>query len=58
MAWERLSIGGIIVFDDYGIESTNRIAAYVNEMTATYGWLMVYNINGYAVAVKSGCLLS
>lgn len=53
--WERLSVGGIIVFDDYGIESTNGITAYVNEMTTTYGCVMIYNINGHAVVIKSGC---
>lgn len=52
--WKRLSIGGVIVFDDYGTESTNGITTYVNEMTTIYECLMIYNINGHAIIIKSG----
>lgn len=52
--WKRLSIGGVIVFDDYGTESTKGITAYVNEMTTIYDCLMIYNINGHAIIIKSG----
>jgi O-methyltransferase len=52
--WKRLGIGGVIVFDDYGIESTNGITTYVNEMAATFDCLMIYNLNGHAVIIKSG----
>jgi O-methyltransferase len=52
--WERLNVGGIIVFDDYGIETTNGITAYVNEMSTDYNSLMIYNLNGHAITVKTG----
>ncbi len=52
--WERLSIGGVIVFDDYGVETTNGITAYVNEMAKKCECVMIYNLNGHAISVKTG----
>lgn len=52
--WGRLSIGGIIVFDDYHNMLTNGIATYVNEMKAIYACVMIYNLNGHAVIIKTG----
>jgi O-methyltransferase len=52
--WNRLSIGGVIVFDDYGIETTNGITTYVNEMDHTYNCVIIYNLNGHAIIIKTG----
>ncbi len=51
-AWQRLSPGGCIVFDDYGFSSCDGIRKLVNERFPKDGCLFVHNINGHAVVVK------
>lgn len=50
--WPRLLRGGIVVFDDYGIESCPGIAKYVNEQKTRADRLVLHNLNGNAVMVK------
>lgn len=52
--WDHLSIGGIIVFDDYNNVLTNGITTYVNEMKNAYACVMLYNLNGHAIVIKTG----
>lgn len=50
--WPRLSVGGVIVYDDYGIAPTAGVTRYVNEQQGLADRLTVYNLNGHAVTVK------
>lgn len=48
----RLSIGSVIVFDDYGSVSTGGVTRYCDEFRAIPGFHFLYNINGHAVFIK------
>jgi O-methyltransferase len=50
--WPRLSPGGVVVFDDYGFDSTPGITEYVDEVKRDTDCLSFYNLNGHAVLVK------
>ena len=51
--WERLCIGGIVVFDDYGFHETNGITRFVNEQLPERDRIVIHNLNGHAVMVKT-----
>ena len=44
--------GGIIVFDDYVLASTDGVQKYVDELRSNQEMLMIYNQNGHAIFVK------
>lgn len=50
--WNKLIIGGIIVFDDYGYPTCTGITRYVNEQRNKKDRVIFYNINGHAIMVK------
>jgi O-methyltransferase len=50
--WDKLIIGGVIVFDDYGFHSTGGITKLVNSMKANDNCFVVHNLNGHAVLIK------
>lgn len=50
--WNKLIIGGIIVFDDYGYPTCTGITRYVNEQKNRKDSVIFYNINGHAIMVK------
>lgn len=51
--WERVSPGGIVVFDDYGmISACEGISRFVNEIKDDADKLFVWNLNGQAYIVK------
>lgn len=50
--WDRLVVGGIIVFDDYGFIETEGVTRYVDEITHREDRLFVYNLNGHGILVK------
>lgn len=50
--WDRLVIGGIIVFDDYGFIACEGITKYVNEIKQQKNLIFLHNINGHGVLVK------
>ena len=52
--WDRLIIGGIIIFDDYGFSNCTGIIKYVNEQKIMNDRLILYNINGHAIMIKIG----
>lgn len=52
--WERMSIGGIVVYDDYGFAGCDGITRYVEEQTNERDRIVVHNLNGHAVVVKIG----
>lgn len=51
--WPRLSIGGAVVFDDYGFARCDGVTKLVNERMARPGAIFLHNLNGHAVAVKT-----
>lgn len=52
-AWERMPVGGVVVFDDFGFPSTVGIARLVHEWEGRSDLVSVQNINGHAVFVKT-----
>jgi O-methyltransferase len=50
--WDRLIVGGIIIFDDYGFSSTDGITNFVNEQQNLEDRIIVHNLNGHAIMIK------
>lgn len=50
--WPKLSIGGMIVYDDYGFIDCDGITEHVEEQRSSSDRLLMYNLNGHAVIVK------
>ena len=48
----RLSIGSMIVFDDYGFSSCEGISIYCEELRKNKNFRFIHNINGHAIFVK------
>jgi O-methyltransferase len=51
--WPRLVVGGVVVFDDYGTDSTPGITTLVNEQRGLEGRLIVHNLNGHGLIIKT-----
>lgn len=53
-AWalDRLTVGGAIVFDDYGFRGCEGITRLVNELKDVDDFLMIHNLNGHAIFIK------
>lgn len=51
--WPRLHAGGVVVFDDYGFQGCDGVTRLVNERAAQPGNVMLHNLNGHAVLVKT-----
>ncbi len=50
--WDRLIIGGMIVFDDYGFHTTTGVTKYVNDRKNMSNSVIIYNLNGHAIMIK------
>jgi O-methyltransferase len=50
--WDRMVIGGVIVYDDYGFPQCQGITRFVNEQIPIKDRLVLYNVNGHALVVK------
>lgn len=50
--WPRLSIGGILFFDDYGFTNCDGVVRYINEQKSQSDRLIFHNLNGHAIAIK------
>ena len=50
--WDRLIVGGMVVFDDYGAITCDGITQFVNEQRVKKDRLYIYNVNGHAIFVK------
>ena len=50
--WNKLIIGGVVVFDDYGFGSTDGITNFVNEQRKLSDRIVLHNLNGHAVIIK------
>jgi len=53
-AWDRIVPGGAIVYDDYGFSCCEGIQRLVNEQAADGDKLVLHNLNGHAIVVKTG----
>lgn len=51
--WPRLSVGGIVVYDDYGFPTCDGITRFVNEAGRKPGSVTIHNLNGHAITVKT-----
>lgn len=50
--WDRMIVGGVIVFDDYGFHTCDGVTKYVNEQKLLSDRLVIHNINGHAIMIK------
>ena len=50
--WDKLEIGGIVVFDDYGFNTCTGITKLVNEIRLVGDRITIYNLNGHALMIK------
>jgi O-methyltransferase len=51
--WPRVPIGGIVVIDDYGFATCGGVTKFVNEQNDRLDLIMMHNLNGHAVMVKT-----
>lgn len=52
--WERMIVGGVVVFDDYGFAACAGITQLVNELADnTANAFFVHNINGHGLLIKT-----
>lgn len=51
--WDRIVPGGIVVHDDYGSKACEGITKYVNEQIAQRDRLVLHNLNGHAIVIKT-----
>ena len=50
--WNKLVVGGMIVFDDFGFPGTNGVTQFVEEQRAHQDRLVMHNLNGHGIIVK------
>ncbi|MEI6242485.1 MAG: TylF/MycF/NovP-related O-methyltransferase [Chlamydiota bacterium] len=55
--WDKMTVGGVIVFDDYGFETCQGITSFVNEYKHKKDCLFLHNLNGHAIFVKLAAIL-
>jgi len=51
--FDRLSSGGVIVFDDYGSIICEGVTEFVEEFRKTHPCLFIHNLNGHGVLIKN-----
>jgi O-methyltransferase len=52
--WQRMIVGGVVVFDDYGFAACAGITQLVNELAeSTSDAFFVHNINGHGLLIKT-----
>jgi len=54
--WHRMVPGGIVVYDDYGFSVCEGITKYVNEQVDETDRLVLHNLNGHAIVIKTPSL--
>ncbi len=50
--WDKMSTGGMIVFNDYGFPMTRGITRLVNEYREDGDKMVIHNFNGHGIIVK------
>jgi O-methyltransferase len=51
--WPRMPAGGTVVFDDYGFPACDGIPKLVHEYRGRHDMVILHNLNGHAVLVKT-----
>ena len=51
--WNKLEIGGIVIFDDYGFIGTEGVTEFVNEIKNLKNNLFFHNLNGHGIIIKT-----
>lgn len=51
-AWDRLVLGGVVVFDDYGFDGCIGVTRLVDGFRGLSDRVIIHNLNGHAVVVK------
>ena len=51
--WPKLSIGGMMIYDDYGFSGCNGIKIFVNQERQKRDRIVIHNLNGHAIVVKT-----
>jgi len=52
--WPRLSVGGVVVFDDYGFRGTPGVSRLVDALATLPDRVVLYNLAGHAVMIRTG----
>ncbi len=50
--WDKLVIGDIVVFDDYGFHTCNGITKFVEEQRLLKDRIVIHNLNGHGILIK------
>jgi O-methyltransferase len=50
--WDKMILGGIIVFDDFGFRECEGVTKYVEEQMMIRDRLVIHNLNGHAIILK------
>ena len=50
--WDRLSTGGVIVYDDCGSQNCPGVSRFINEQINNTDRFTIYNLNGHAITIK------
>lgn len=50
--WPRLSVGGVVVYDDFGFKACDGIRRHVDAQRGLPDRLLIHNLNGHALMIK------
>lgn len=50
--WERLVIGGVVIFDDFGFRNTQGVTSFVESQRNKSDRLVIHNLNGHGIIIK------
>ena len=50
--WQKMPVGGIIVFDDYGFTGCDGVTKFVNEERNKNDRIVIHNLNGHGIIIK------
>ncbi|MES2328263.1 MAG: TylF/MycF/NovP-related O-methyltransferase [Bacteroidota bacterium] len=53
-AWPKISVGGVVIFDDYGFWTCEGVTKYVNSLDLPDG-RKIHNLNGHGIIIKTQC---
>ncbi len=51
--WERLNVGGVIIYDDCGSRNCPGVTRFVQEQMKRTDRFTIYNLNGHAITIKT-----
>ncbi|HEX7976162.1 MAG TPA: TylF/MycF/NovP-related O-methyltransferase [Anaerolineales bacterium] len=50
--WDRLVVGGIVAYDDYGFKGLEGVRKFVEEQRMEPDRIVIHNLNGHAIVIK------